>query len=159
MESYWPVVFIVCAIALAVGPVMMMQPSQRSRRLSELRQAAAQKAMQVRLSTVNVMSTKTEVAVYSLSLPKTEAIRRGWTLLKQDYTHDLNFYDTWDWHNKKHTAPESQHTVLRELLASLDPSVVGIEMNQSSMGVYWCEKTLTIDEIESLLTRCKGALS
>ena len=159
MDNYWPVVFIVCAIALAVGPVMMMQPSSRSRRLSELRQAAAQKTMRVRLSMVNVASSKTEVAVYSLSLPKTDTMRPRWTLLKQDYTHDLNFYDLWDWDNKKHIAPESQHTVLRELLASLDSSVVGIEMNQSSVGVYWCEKTLSIEDIESLLIRCKETVA
>ena len=159
MDNYWPVIFIVCGIALAVGPVMMMQPSQRIRRLSALRQAAAQKSMRVRLSTVVLPSGKTEVAVYSMSLPPTETIRPAWILLQQDYSHDVNFHQKWEWDNKKHTAPKTQHTVLRELLSSFDQSIIGLEASQSSVGIYWCEKTLTIDEIETLLVRCKGALS
>jgi type II secretory pathway pseudopilin PulG len=159
MDNYWPVIFIVCAIALAVGPVMMMQPSQRIRRLSALRQAAAQKALRVRLSTVTLSSGKTEVAVYSMPLPQTDAIRPAWVLLQQDYAHDVNFYQQWEWDNKKHIAPEAQHAFLRELLSSFDQSIIGFEVSQASVGVYWCEKTLTIDDIETLLTSCKDVLS
>lgn len=159
MDSYWPVIFIICAVALAVGPVMMMQPSQRIRRLSALRQAAAQKAMRVRLTTVTLPSGKTDVAVYSMPLPSTEAVRASWVLLQQDYQHDVNFYQQWEWDNKKHTAPAGQHAMLRELLSSFDSSIIGLEAGQSSVGVYWCEKALTIDDIETLLTRCKEALS
>lgn len=159
MDNYWPVIFIVCAIALAVGPVMMMQPSQRIRRLSALRQAAAQKSMRVRLSTVTLTSGKKEVAVYSMPLPKTEAVRPKWTLLKQGYTHEANFDNLWDWENKKNTAPKDQHAILRELISSFDESIIGFEVSQSSVGIYWCEKTLTIDDIESVLTRSKNALS
>jgi hypothetical protein len=159
MDNYWPVIFIVCAIALAVGPVMMMQPTQRIRRLSALRQAAAQKSMRLRLSTVELTSGKTEVAVYSIQLPKTEVIRSAWTLLKQAYPHEANFYSLWDWKNKKHIAPEAQHTILRQLISSFGESIIGLEVGQSSVGIYWCEKTLTIDDIESLLNRCKDVLS
>ncbi|MFT6221922.1 MAG: type II secretory pathway pseudopilin PulG [Candidatus Endobugula sp.] len=159
MDNYWPVIFIVCGIALAVGPVMMMQPSQRIRRLSALRQAAAQKSIRVRLSNVTLASGKTEVAVYSMPLPSTDAIRPAWVLLQQDYAHDVNFSQQWDWDNKKYTAPASQYAILRELLSSFDQSIIGFEASQSSVGIYWCEKTLTIDDIDTLLTRCKDALS
>lgn len=157
MSNYWPIIFIVCAIALAVGPIMMMQPSQRSRRLSELRQAAAQKAMRVRLTTVTLSSGKQEVAVYSVSLPPTEAVRPSWVVLKQAYAHDVNFDDLWDWNNHKYAAPAHQHAALRDILSSVDPSIVGLELTQSTVGVYWQEKTLTIDDVEALLTRCKNA--
>jgi type II secretory pathway pseudopilin PulG len=159
VDNYWTIILIIGAIALAVGPVMMLQPSQRSRRLSELRQAAAQLSIRIRLSTITLPLGKKEVAVYSLSLPTNDTVRSQWALIKQDYTHGANFHNEWAWENPKQAAPDFQHATLREILASLDCSIVGIEMTHNTLGVYWHEKSLTIEQINQLLTAYRDKLA
>jgi hypothetical protein len=159
MDNYWPIIFVIGAIALAVGPVMMMQPSQRIRRLSALRQAAAQLSIRVRLSTITLPLGKKEVAVYSISLPTSDAIRPSWILIKQDYTHGANFHNDWDWESQKQTAPSHQHAILRDILDLLDDSIVGLEMTQNAVGVYWQEKSLTIDKVNQLLMSYRDKLA
>lgn len=162
MDNYWPLLLIIGAIALAVGPVMMMQPSQRIRRLTALRQGAAQKAMRVRLETMKVGSEKKEIAVYSLLLPSSDTpktARPSWTLLKKEYAHGINFYGEWEWANPKHTAPPNHHNALRSIVDTLDESIVGIELSPNAVGVYWKEKQRTIDDIEQLLIHCRDQLS
>jgi len=159
MDNYWPIIFIIGAIALAVGPVMMMQPSQRIRRLSALRQAAAQLSIRVRLSTITLPLGKKEVAVYSISLPTSDAVRPSWILIKQDYTHGANFHNDWDWENQKQIASSFQYGILRDILDLLDDSIVGLEMTQNAVGVYWQEKSLTIDKINQLLMNYRDKLA
>ncbi|MFT6201705.1 MAG: hypothetical protein ACJATV_001329 [Granulosicoccus sp.] len=159
MDNYWPIIFVIGAIALAVGPVMMMQPSQRIRRLSALRQAAAQLSIRVRLSTITLPLGKKELAVYSISLPTSDAVRPSWILIKQDYTHGANFHKDWDWESQKQTAPSLQHAILRDILDLLDDSIVGLEMTQNAVGVYWQEKSLTIEKINQLLMDYRDKLA
>jgi type II secretory pathway pseudopilin PulG len=159
MDNYWPVIFIIGAIALAVGPVMMMQPSQRIRRLSALRQAAAQLSIRVRLTTITLPLGKTEAAVYSMPLPTSDAVRPSWILLKQDYTHGANFHNDWDWESQKQISASHQNAILRDILESLDDSIVGLEMSQNAIGIYWQEKSLTIDQVNQLLMDCRDKLA
>ncbi|MGS2718736.1 hypothetical protein ACVBE9_11215 [Eionea flava] len=161
MDNYWPLLFIIGAIALAVGPVMMMQPSQRIRRLTALRQEAAQRSIRVRLETLTLASEKKEIAVYSLLLPSSDTpktSRASWTLLKRDYAHGINFYGQWEWANTQHTAQPEHHAALQSIVDTLDNSIVGIALSPTAVNVYWQEKQLTIDDIEQLLIRCRDQL-
>lgn len=161
MENYWSFLFIFGAIALAVGPVMMMQPSQRTRRLTALRQEAAQRSIRVRLETLTFAAEKKEVAVYSLLLPssdKSKTSRVSWTLLKQDYAHGINFYGQWEWVSAKNTAKPEHHAALQGIVDTLDNSIVGLALTPTVVSVYWDEKRLTIDDIEQLLIRCRDQL-
>ncbi|MFT5117418.1 MAG: hypothetical protein ACI9NY_000947 [Kiritimatiellia bacterium] len=157
--SFWSIVFIVCIVAMVVGPIAMLQPSHRDKRLSGLRQAAAQKRLRVRLASIQLSSAKKSIALYSVSLPKTEQTRGAWSLIKQSFTHGLHFQGQWDWADKQHVAPETYHQSIRQRVDSLDASICGIEVTPISVGVYWTEEGLTIDEIEALLLSLQAVLS
>ena len=98
--SFWPIILIVLAIAMAVGPVMMMQPTTRDRRLAGLRQDAAQAGLHVRMSDYEKGEKKRPVAVYTyqVNLPKGTPT---WSLIRRSYSHDIHFHATWEWRSTK----------------------------------------------------------
>jgi hypothetical protein len=157
--NYWAIALIICTIALVVGPVVMMQPSQRDRKLSQLRLAAAEKGLRVRLATFNGPSGKQSLAVYSLALLSVETQRQEWTIQRQAFAHELHFEPQWDWMDKQHPAAKPLHSILHQYLSSLDQSIMAIEMTQTSIGVYWTEKNIEVAQIESLLVSLRDQLS
>ncbi len=158
MTTIWPIIFIVIAIAMAVGPIMMFKPNSRDRRLGELRQAAALAGIRVRLTSMAGTNGKTTVAVYSLLFDdqqdsQAKKQRPSWTLIKGTLSHDLHFSGYWDWADKHHHAPEPYHQGLSEWIHSVDDSVMGIEVNQHSVGIYWTERNLDITAVENILNQ------
>lgn len=156
--NIWALILIVCAVAMVIGPIAMMQPSQRDRRLMGLRQAAAQKGIGVRLATLELSSGAKSVAIYSLPLPKSDKPRAEWSLIKQPFEHEFNFHGHWDWGDKKNRASDADNETIRNQLMALDDSIVGIELANAGIGVYWSEKELGIDDIETILVRLKNDL-
>ncbi len=154
--NIWVLVIIVGVIAMVVGPIFMLQPSARDRRLSQLRQTAAQKGMSVRLGSLALTSGKRTLAVYSLAMPKSTQLQVNFSLIQQGFIHDLHFNQQWDWANKKQIAPAKYQRVLFALLDQLDVDnlnkhILGLEFTPTSVGVYWDERGMEIEKIEELL--------
>jgi type II secretory pathway pseudopilin PulG len=156
--SLWVIVIIVVTIAMVVGPVAMLQPSKRDRRLTELRQAAAQKGIRVRLASLQLASGKQNLAVYSVSLPTSDTPYHEWLLIHQSFVHEMHFSGQWDWDNAQSPAPSHMHAGLQQYIQQLDQHIVGIEVTQHSVGVYWSERGATIEHIESLLQQVKDTI-
>lgn len=156
--SVWAVVMIVVAIAMVVGPIAMLQPSKRDLHLTDLRQAAAQKGIRVRLASLHLSSGKQSLAVYSLGLPTSDTPYDEWLLIQQSFEHELHFSGKWDWANRSQAAPARQHAAILEQVKQLDSHIVGIEVTQHSVGVYWSEKGAKVDQIESLLHQIKDTI-
>lgn len=156
--SYWPIVFIVLAIAMAVGPIMIMQPSRRDRRLAELRQKAASLGLQLRLSDYEGSS----VAVYTLPviLPKNTPT---WQIIKQAYAHGLHFYQHWQLSSSStiEMVPATIADALKAYIDQLPDDIVGIEVSNKIVGIWWQEKpnSVTIEEIKSLLEKLRDTVA
>jgi len=157
--NLWPIILILLAIAMVAGPIMMFKPSNRDRRLSELRQAAAQNGLHVRMTTIPCNGAPRSVAIYSMPLDKIEEdkgeSRVQWALLKGDLSHDVHFDNRWNWKNNEKMAPKHYHDGLLQLIRSFDPSIMGVEVTYDSIGVYWTEQKLTFDQVQALLKECK----
>lgn len=156
--SIWAVIIIFIAIAMVVGPIALMRPSQRDQRLTALRQAAAQKGIRVRLASLTLATGQQALALYSKISQKADESYTPWLLIQQSLEHDLHFSDHWDWADAKAQAPSHLQPALREYIESLDDSIKGIEVTKHSMGVYWKEQRLSIEQIDSLLDKLQMLL-
>jgi hypothetical protein len=150
--SFWPIILIVLAIAMAVGPVMMMQPTTRDRRLAGLRQDAAQAGLHVRMSDYEKGEKKRPVAVYTyqVNLPKGTPT---WSLIRRSYSHDIHFHATWEWRSTNKKISSEKEDQLFQFIDSLPKDIVGLEVNEMMVGIWWQEKspTITIKTIKQLL--------
>ncbi len=153
--SFWAVIFIVLAIAMAVGPIMIMQPSSRDRRLAKFRQSAASLGLQVRMADYKANNAKRSIAVYSqaVELPSKAP---SWVLLKQSYQHDIHFYGKWEWQEGSQALEISKHGALQAFLNELPDDIVGMEVNNKMIGIWWNEAAseVTIDQIKSWINQC-----
>lgn len=150
--TFWPIILIVLAIAMAVGPIMLMQPSTRDRRLASLRQEAAQAGLDVRMADYEKGEQKTSVAVYTyqVNLPKNTPT---WSLLRRSYAHEIHFHSTWEWQSTNKKISSKKEDELHQFLDGLPVDIVGLEVNEMRVGVWWQEKpsAMTIKTIKQLL--------
>lgn len=153
--SFWAILFVFLAIVMAVGPIMLMQPSKRDRKLAALRQAAAQSGLIVRMTDYQQGQDKQAIAVYYLTVDLPENTP-SWQLVKQEYQHDVHFYKEWEWQDKTPELQDSQKQQLQSFLNGLPADIVGLEMNSRQIGLWWREvnSKLTVDDIQSFLKRC-----
>ena len=156
MDLWWPLLFIVGAVALILGPIMMLQPNKRQEELTVLRQAASQLGIRIRLD--NSDRKKTAIAIYSLAWPTAVKINH-WCLKRQNFAHDLHFLGCWHWDSDKRP-PEAWLLPLKEILKTLPPDIIGIEGAIESLGFFWLEKKYqtTLATIEMLLKQSQEKL-
>ena len=156
MDSWWPLFLVIGAIALVLGPIMVLQPNNRQRQLAELRQTALKRGISVRLDSSN--KTASPIAVYSLAWPISVKTGRFY-LKKQDFAHDLHLLDYWYWQGDGRP-PNSWLPPLKAMLRLLPEDIVGIECTKHSLGLFWLEKCnqTTLDTIEDLLKQSQTIL-
>ena len=156
MDSWWPLLLVIGAVALLLGPIMVLQPSSRQRQLAQLRQAALKRGISVRLDSSNKKAPP--IAVYSLAWPI--SVKTGpFYLKKQDVAHDLHLLDYWYWEGDG-CAPDSWLPPLTAILRLLPEDIVGIECTKHSLGLFWLEKRnqTTLDAVEDLLKKSQAIL-
>jgi hypothetical protein len=156
MDLWWPLLFTIAAVALILGPIMMLQPNKRQRELTDLRWAASQLGIRIRLD--NSDRKKTAIAVYSLAWPVPVKIDH-WCLKRQNFAHDLHFLGFWHWSDDQRP-PASWLVPLREILKSLPSDVTGVEGSIDSLGFFWLEKKYqtTLATIHVLLKQSQEKL-
>lgn len=154
--SYWPIVFIALAIIMAIGPIMMMQPSGRDKRLAGLRQGAATLGLQVRMSDYEGNS----VAVYSLAVDLDDETQ-AWKLIKKSYAHGIHFYQKWQLVESSASIPASLEAPVKSYIDNLSSDIVGVEVNSKMVGLWWQEQhnTVTIGQIKSSLKKLSQIVS
>lgn len=162
MGDYMWLIVVLLSIALVVGPVMMFKPSGRDRYLASLRQKAATHGLRVRMSRYAKAGKESEraVAVYSILLATNEGkpISQEWCLRRQAMEHDIHFSGNWDWDNSDQQAPQSIHAFLADFIDKLDDSIVAVECNRHSVGLWWKEKQLSVEEVNKLLNELREGL-
>ncbi|MFT6791048.1 MAG: hypothetical protein ACJA04_000248, partial [Cellvibrionaceae bacterium] len=127
-----------------------------SRYLAKLRQEAAKLGLHVRADKYGRGSNQSSIMVYSLSSKHLSENTPDGSLIRQNYKHDLHFYNEWQWQSDKNyqieTLPDQQVKKLQEFLARLPDDIVGFDVNPQHVGLWWQEThQLSVSEIKALL--------
>lgn len=157
---------IALAIAMIVGPIMMLQPTQGMARIARLRALAVQNGLSVQLVSKAESPQGTERAKYSLPwrnpqrrTPETQ----GWSLMMMNVSHDIHYFGKWDWGGKGRVT-EAYSTDLKALLESLPEGYFGVVANGGGIGVIWDEKCLgrsedaALEDVKNLLFKLRDLL-
>ncbi|WP_346839886.1 hypothetical protein [Microbulbifer sp. SAOS-129_SWC] len=152
MAGWLPLIIILLAVVLVVGPVMWLKPSSRDRRLADLRQRAARAGMSVQMQPLPAALGEGSAAVYTQRWRDRRRLQLGWSLELQRMEHEMHFAGRWDWSGGR-SAPEPAWEPLRELLAQLPRDACAVVASDSGLGVQWHE-----DSGESGMAALEGAL-
>ena len=116
MDSGWSVIIIVLVIAMAVGPIMLMQPSGRQRRLASLRQSAAGQGVRVGVLAWPSKAGDKPVGAMRYSLPWESDKRHPdkTLLIKKEYSHDLHVADLWQNYSAQEAIKPATEQLLRQ---------------------------------------------
>ncbi len=136
----WITLILLLAIAMIVGPVVMLRPPPGTQRLADLRRRAAELGLSVQLGHVPGEKTGEAVAIYLRPWPslKNRNNNPSWLLVKRNFAHEIHCADHWDWQGDGRPA---EHVIeqTKTLLADLPDSVVAIEANAAGVSCYWQE--------------------
>ena len=140
MAGWIPVLIIIFAVALVVGPVMWLKPSEHDRRLAALRQNAAAAGMTVQMKALPAALGQGTAAVYFRRWGDQRRLRVGWTLELQRLEHEMHFSGRWDWRNGRE-APQAAWEPLRQLVSQLPGDACAVVASESALGVQWQESS------------------
>ncbi|MFD1217783.1 MULTISPECIES: hypothetical protein [Microbulbifer] len=138
MASWLPLVVIVLAVALVIGPVMWLKPSSRDRRLASLRQNATSAGLKVQMQALPAAEGTGTAAVYIAGWRNPRKLHTGWGLELQRMSHEMHFAGVWDWRNGRH-APPAAESALRDLLEKLPADATAVLCSDGGLGVQWKE--------------------
>jgi len=134
----WLVVVLV--IIMFVGPIMMVRPTPGMSKIAGIRAYANKRGLLVRIPTRDSVSN-VKGAIYSLPQSKPARDRElaaGWSLKKQKHSHEIHFYDTWDWDGG--LPPDKRAFVdLKQVIDELPPGITAIAFNVAGASVTWDE--------------------
>jgi hypothetical protein len=120
--------------------------------LEGLRLDAAKSGLNIRMADYEKDGDSKSVAVYTfhVSLPKNTPT---WSLLRRSYQHEIHFHATWEWQSINKQISHQKHDQLHKFLDSLPDDVVGLEVNEMMVGIWWLEKqsSMTIKTLKQLL--------
>lgn len=138
----WVWIIILVAIAMAVGPVMLMQPSAGTARIAKMRTHASTLGISVRLPSRSSTGEKVNGAIYSI--PLDAKLRKFddlqfWTLRELKHEHDIHFHKLWDWEGGKE-ANSAMHDCLHSCIDGLPKGITTIELNGAGLGALWDER-------------------
>ena len=138
MASWLPLFIILFAVALVVGPVMWLKPSQRDRNLAALRGRAAKGGMTVEMKPLPAALGEGTAAVYFSRWQDPRRLQTDWILELQRVSHEMHFSGRWDWRNGR-SAPEKAQPLLREMLEELPRDACAVVASRGGLGIQWQE--------------------
>lgn len=147
MGSWTNWLIIISVVALAIGPVMMFQPSASQKKLARMRAFANQQGVRVSLAS-KAISELSGSACYSLPWIDRSLHKLSWQLVRKSYSHGLHLNEFWSWQSGVATGPAID--VLSQQIALLPDSVVSVMASPAGLGVYWKESGAE-KELEFLL--------
>ena len=148
MDSWTSWIIVIAVVALAVGPVMMFQPSAGQKKLARFRAFANQKGVRITLAT-KATPELSGTACYALPWIDRSLQSLCWQLIRKSYSHGLHLNEFWAWQSETASAHVSQ--VLSQQLLLLPDSVMSVIASPSGLGVYWSESG-SDEDLEFLLS-------
>ncbi len=155
MNSWLPVVIVLMAVAMVVGPVMLMQPSARQRREASLRSRAESLGLRVHLLPLPGSKTPGQLSpAYCLPWRRDNADLSAWLLVRGNYEHALNFSGVWQWQQGME-AGSAWHEPVLKLLPQLPACVQAVGNGPQGLCLYWDELggSGRVDELGDWLSR------
>lgn len=137
MDSWIPLIFIVLAVAMAVGPVLMLKPNKYLQRLAGLRTKALSLGLRVHMLPLEGESE--QVSAYCHQWDKKDADRKPWLLRRTSYAHELNFYNEWAW-QKGMEADACWHQKISSILDNAPSQLLAIGKGPQGLCCYWNER-------------------
>ncbi len=134
-----PLVFVLLAVALIVGPIMMMQPSARQRQEIALRGQAIKLGLRVHILPLKVGAETRHIPAYCLPWKTDRADHRHWLLQRRSFEHELHFWKEWAW-TEGAEGDKKWHDALRGLLPEMPDTVVAVGNGPQGLCIYWTEK-------------------
>lgn len=147
--SAMAVVIIVLVFAMILGPVFLMRPSPRQKRLSRWRQTAIENGFSVTMRKVDEDS----LAEYRY-LWAGKAKRSHWRLIKKSYVHDIHFLGYWQWDSQGRPT-QSMLNTLSQSLSTLPEGVKLIEGSEVGLSCCWDERG-TEEDFKALMDGIKN---
>ncbi len=138
-----PIIICLAAVALLLGPILLMQPSASQRRQAKLRQLAQSRGLRVHLQRppegANV-DDPNMMPMYCLPWNEQKDVRNVWSLVKKPYTHELHASGYWDWAKAPEHYSEQQYwSSFWPLLDQLPQRVVALSSGPQGLCCYWSE--------------------
>lgn len=142
--SWLPIIICLAALALILGPVMLMQPTPAQRREAELRKEAASQGLRVHFQPIpegsDFKSRTNHAVTYCLPWQHQADIKNQWLLVRKRFTHDLHFSGKWDWVQKPKVSMEPDvEEALRGMLQEIPDFVFAISSGPQGLCGFWNE--------------------
>lgn len=163
MSTLIPILFIIMAVSLIVGPIMMVRPSESQKKLALLRKLANEVGMSVSSAEVSSDSSTRGLMRYVLMHKKTMSDLKTWALVKRPIDHELHFLGRWDWVTQQFWDTNELHLKrLREIIEQFPNDIVYVGVSELGVEVQWRERTKsgeeqnTIETLKSFLLEIKS---
>jgi len=156
------IVMLIIAIALVLGPIMMMRPNPAQKNKETMRALARARGVHYSMRNLPRQPDQLEqpaaVPVYFLPPVKTQNTG-GWMLVRTYYQHEINFLGWWAWQGERR-ATNAELEVLMEYLPQLPDSVREVSAGGEGVYVYWEEKggEAVLQQILALLASLKDSM-
>jgi len=157
------IIIIVIALALILGPVMMLRPNAAQKYKEGLRRLARAEGVHYSIRNIPRQADEQEqpagVPVYFFPPLKTQT-SPGWMLVRTHYEHDLHFLGWWNWQGEERPT-DAELEVLREHLPTLPESVRAVSSAGQGVTVYWEEQggEPVLQQVLSLLKSLRVAVT
>ena len=164
MQQWLPWIFVFLAVAMVVGPIMLIKPSNRAQRQAALRTQAGVHGLMVAM--VKVGAYDQPLAGYTLPLQrKAGQPIATWQLERKTFKHEAHFLDDWDWSNdgRPLAGGGQDYPILRETLVHIIPSIVAVGENRAGVYLVWTERGIegdaqvSVAKIKHILEQLSGA--
>lgn len=136
------IIILIVAVALVVGPVMMMRPNPVQKNKEHMRSLARAKGIHYSVRNIPRQPDEQEqppaIPVYFLPPTKTQT-ENGWMLVRANYEHEINFLGWWAWQGEAR-ATNAEVEVLKEQLPMLSESIRALSAGGEGVCVYWNER-------------------
>ncbi len=140
--NLWVVVILLGVLAMVLGPVMMLQPSERDRQQAEVRRRATARGLLVSMEALPRQPTDMQeperLPVYRQPAAKGGGPARAWMLIRSPYEHESHASGYWAWQGAGR-ATGAEQRCLDEYLSELPESIRALSGDPGGWSVYWTE--------------------
>ncbi|GAA5317228.1 MAG: hypothetical protein AseanaTS_24320 [Candidatus Pelagadaptatus aseana] len=142
--GWLPIIICLAALALILGPIMLMQPTPAQRRETRLRNAALKRGLRVHYQPIPKGSdhnsgSRKQAVTYCLPWHEQDDIRNVWVLIKKSFVHDLHVFGDWDWLQSPSHMPEGFVTELEQGVNCLPGNVYALCSGPQGLCCFWNE--------------------
>jgi hypothetical protein len=155
------VIALIVAVALVLGPVMMMRPNPAQKKKEAMRLLARSEGVHYSVRNLPQQADELEkpapVPVYFLP-PADANSSVSWMLIRTLYQHDIHFLGRWAWRGNVRPG-DAELAVLHEHLGVLPESVRAVSAGAEGITVYWDETggEVVLQKILNLLKALRAA--